>query len=172
MLLSRADLHLPRTIAPTSLTGFYSTCKFFAPPLFHDDKSPPLIQYLFDPRGHIYDLTCRDHLIVTVNVAIEHLFIPEAVFHLTVIIQIFDIMAMCYVAFTSEGGERTGIRVHGGENNPCIVDFALDISGPIVPINSERIDWQAMVILRMKKFHDSGQIIRLTGRLANEIHMV
>jgi hypothetical protein len=62
--------------------------------------------------------------------------------------------------------------MHGCKHLTSIINFAANIFGPIVPIKSQGIDGLRGIVVHVKKFHNSTEIIRLSRRLANQIYMI
>ncbi len=68
--------------------------------------------------------------------------------------------------------------MHGSEYHSCVVDLALDVSGPVIPVHFQVFDWKVLIgllalsILRMEELHDSCQIVRFSGRFAYQVNVI
>jgi len=85
---------IPGTIAPTSFTTLDGACQLFTSPDLDNHELPPFVQDLLHIFRHIDNLTCRNNLVVSVNVSIIHLLVPKAVFCLSVFVNIIDLIAI------------------------------------------------------------------------------
>ena len=88
----------PGAITGASFTRFDRARQLLPAPLLHDDVFPTFIEDLFDPSGDVDDLAGRDHFVVTMDIAIKHLIIPEAVFGLPILLGIRHLIPMQYLA--------------------------------------------------------------------------
>lgn len=62
--------------------------------------------------------------------------------------------------------------MHGGVNETCVVVVALHVPGAVKPIYPHGLDAGFGITTYVLELHDSAQIVRLPGRLANEIDLV
>jgi hypothetical protein len=71
--------HVPSAITTTSFTRFDGTCQFLASTRLHKNELPTLIEDPFYVGWNIHDLTRRDYLVITMDIAIIELLIPKAI---------------------------------------------------------------------------------------------
>jgi hypothetical protein len=59
--------------------------------------------------------------------------------------------------------------VHGSDDASCILNSSANVFRPVVPVDPDRIDGRSRIVVRMEKFHDSGEVVRVAGRLTDEV---
>jgi hypothetical protein len=52
------------------------------------------------------------------------------------------------------------------------LDLPLNILGTVVPVHTDRIDWRSLFTTYRKKFHDSSEVVWLSGWLADEVGVI
>jgi hypothetical protein len=138
----------------------------------NEDKVPPSIKNVFDAGRDIDNVLGGNDFVVALHVSIVELVEPKAVLFLTEDVQVVDAAHVLNVALSSQRGERTCVRVHRGKDDSRILNSSSNVFWPIEPVDANGIDWLTRVIVGMEKFHDSGKVIGLAGRLADEVGMV
>lgn len=161
-----------RCVANAFFACLHSTSQFFTSSNFYQNKFPPFIQHLFDMMWNIDDLIRWNNLVVAVDIAIEKLVKPERILSDTILVKIRDLGQMLNMAFATQSSQGAAIRVHGSEHDPCVLDLALYVFWPIIPIHSDRFDRCCGVALRMQELHDTGQVIWLPWRFTNKVGVV
>lgn len=62
--------------------------------------------------------------------------------------------------------------MHGGKDESCIGNLALNVSWTVIPIYAQSVDRVVLIVIGVKELHDSCQVVRFARWLAYEIHMV
>ena len=62
--------------------------------------------------------------------------------------------------------------MHGGENQPRVGHLALDVTWPVIPVDTQRLDRARGAVLGGQELHDPRQVIWLTRRFTNEVYVV
>ncbi len=120
----------------------------------------------------VYDLVDRNDIVISVNVAIKEPLIPEAVPCLTIFVDIVDLTAVEDATLASQRGQRADIRVHGSEDDASVSDLALDVPGSVIPVNTDRLDREVLLIVDVDKFHNASKIVGLARWFAHEVDVV
>ena len=68
--------------------------------------------------------------------------------------------------------------MHRSEYDSGVVDFSLNVSGPIIPVHFQVLDGQgvigvvALAVFRVEKLHDSCQIVWFARRFAYQVNVI
>jgi hypothetical protein len=120
----------------------------------------------------VYDLADGNNVVVSVYVAIKEPLIPETIPRLTIFIDIIYFTAVEDTTLAPQRSQRADIGVHGSEDNASVGDLALDVPGSVVPVNTDRLDWEVLLIVDVDKFHNASKIVGLARWFAHEIDMI
>lgn len=133
------DHVLPGTISATPFACFDSTCQFLAPSKFDDYKFPPLVKDFFDTRWHVDYLIGRYYFVISMNISIEHLLVPEVISCLPKLIEVRDTIAVRNLARSSNRCEGADVGMHGCEDLPSVVDLPVAVPWSIIPVDFQGI---------------------------------
>ena len=92
---------LPCTVARAAFAGFNSTCQLFATAYLDYDILPSLVEDLLDFLGDVDNLSNRNDLVETMNVAVEQFIVPEGIWLFPVQVQITNFITVYDGAFAS-----------------------------------------------------------------------
>lgn len=105
-------------------------------------------------------------------VPVEKFVEPERVLVHSVVVQIVNVRQVLDGALPTKRCQRASVRVHRRKYDSGVLDLPLNIFRTIVPVHSEGIDWCTLFTICGKKFHDAGEVVRLSGRLADEVGVI
>lgn len=162
----------PCAIPDTPFAFLHLAAKFFAALRLHQKILPPLHENLAYCLGNIADSNCRNHIVIALNVPVEHAFKVKAVATLAVLIDVFDFGSVFNVAFPTDGRQRTGVGVHRCKEDTRVGDLALNVLGSVVPVDSNRVDRLGGIIVCMQELHDAGKVVWFARGLADEVDVV
>lgn len=106
------------------------------------------------------------------NITVKHFLEIEAVSALSEFVDVFDLRTMENVALAADSSEWAAVGVHRREKHTRVGYFSLNVLWPVIPVDSDRIDWLRWVVVGVEKLHNPGKIVGFAGRLANEVNMV
>lgn len=105
--------------------------------------------------------------------AIEDLREVKRVWLLSVCFHVDNLISVSNRTSSTQGCQRTCIRMHCPIQKPCIVAESLNISRSIIPIDAQRINGRRWVIrLHVQEFHNPTHIVWLPRRLAHQVHLI
>lgn len=106
------NMSSPGTVTRTPLTGLCSTDEILGATYLYHDKLPSLIKNFLHTRGHVDYLAGRNHVVITVDIPVKHLFVPKAILRFSVLIEIFDIAFVRNAAFPAQRRYGARVRLH------------------------------------------------------------
>ena len=68
--------------------------------------------------------------------------------------------------------------MHRSEYHSGVVDFSLNVSGPVIPVHFQILDGQgvigvlALAVFGVEKFHNSCQIVWFSRRFAYQVNVI
>ena len=163
---------LPCTKTGTTFARLHGAGQLFAPPCFHHQELPPLVQDLLDMDGNVDNLANRNYIVVSMNITIEQPVVPKAISCLSILIDVFDFASVLDPTFSPQRGERTHVGVHGREDDAGIGHLAIDIARTIIPVHTNRVDGKGRLVVHVQEFHDACEIVGFSRRLTHEIDMI
>lgn len=103
---------LPRTISGASLAFFHLAAQLLAALRLHKKIFPSLDQCFAYRLGHIAHKSTGDHVVIALDVPVEHALKVKAVATLAELVEVLYLRPVLDVALAADRRERAGIRVH------------------------------------------------------------
>lgn len=129
-------MNLRSTKANAALAAFHSACQFFYPARLETDVFPSFIKCLLHLVRDVDDLRRGDDVVPAMDKSVEDLIEPEAVFCLSIFVEITNFAPVQYLTLASERRNGTQIRMHRGVHKARVIVVTLNVSRPIKPIHT------------------------------------
>jgi hypothetical protein len=164
------------SVLTASFACFDLTGQICSTASFHENKFPAFVKNLLDMFRHVYNLVCRNNVVVSLDISVIHLLEPERVLGPFVFFNVVDLRAMQDATFPSKRSEWASIGVHRGEYDPHVARLSLNVPWAVKPVHSEALDGGRTVavcgIFGRQEFHNARKVVGFAGWLADQIHMV
>ena len=177
----KLDQWLPKIVAQNHslcgitgafLAGFDSTGKLLATPNLNQNEFPSFVENFLYVLRNVDDLVGGNDFIITMDIPVKQLIEPESVLFDAILVEVGNFGQMLNLTFATQRSQRACVGMHGSENDPGVLNLALYIFRSIIPVYTDSFDRCCEITLRVQKLHDARQIIRFSGRFANEIGVV